>query len=118
VLGLAGASAILTEAFVVFLRPSSQCRDIPGLDTGDHFLPNPFQFIVHLLSYHSMLCNLTTDRDIKISTETLPFVFTFVDAGHDYASPSDAYRNINQKEGGMSVDAGGDGQMKLQHATA
>jgi hypothetical protein len=51
-----------------------------------------------------MLCSPATDSDIK-------FAFIFVDAGHDYAARIEI--RIKQEEGGMSVDAGGDGQMKL-----
>jgi hypothetical protein len=38
--------------------------EVPRL-SNNLFLPNPFQFIIHLPSYHSTLCNVDTDSVVK-----------------------------------------------------
>jgi hypothetical protein len=50
---------ILTDVFVIFLSPPSECRDSTLKLGHDCFLPNTFKFIVHLSLSHSTLYNLS-----------------------------------------------------------
>jgi hypothetical protein len=53
-----GSPAILTKIFCGFLQSFQEDSGIvPQIGRG-HLFPNPFQFIAHLFSYNSMLCNL------------------------------------------------------------
>jgi hypothetical protein len=49
--------------FVIFLGPVASFRD--NASSHGRVLPNPFQFIIHLSSYHSTLYNIDTDDAAK-----------------------------------------------------
>jgi hypothetical protein len=66
--------AILTEDFLWFSSVlPDECRD-SALKLGhDRFLPNPFQFLIHLSPCHSTLCTqlLKKCRKIKYTKKRL-----------------------------------------------
>jgi hypothetical protein len=66
--------------FMVFLSSSRQIRVVlPRLDHYP-FLPNPFQFVTHQPSYHSMFCSLGIDSVIKeVPLETHTYSSTITD---------------------------------------
>jgi hypothetical protein len=50
--------------FVVFLSSSKQMQGSTSKLGYDHFLPHPFQFIIHLSSYHSLQYSLSYWKNI------------------------------------------------------
>jgi hypothetical protein len=57
----ARTQTIVTQDFGRFLQSLQANAWRPSILDHDNFHPNPYQFIIHHLSYHSMLYNLQTD---------------------------------------------------------
>jgi hypothetical protein len=62
--------SILTRAFCSFPQCLQANAKIPWL-LYDHFLPNPFQFIIHQLSYYPALYSFDIDHTVKPSTNKI-----------------------------------------------
>jgi hypothetical protein len=63
-------------SFVVFLSSSKRIPDSPVKLGHDRFLPNPFQFIVHLSPYYSTLYRLVLDAEKRRKTNYKPTLAT------------------------------------------